>query len=138
MNLMYILDALFILLYFIAEGATEGYTWASPTRRLSNRIIKGGRDENGFAKIDYHGWRFFETFFAFYALQRFFSIFIGLGLFLVFLFIYERVINKVVNDNYFKPNTATYKIMGKEFDRKQWHDWLALLIGIVFLFIGLR
>ena len=65
-----ILLFMFLCLYHFAEGCTEGYTWAKPTRRKKNRLIQGRMGE-GAALIDYHGWRYGEN------IGIFFSVIIG-------------------------------------------------------------
>ena len=65
-----ILLFMFLCLYHFAEGCTEGYTWAKPTRRKKNRLIQGRMGE-GAAYIDYHGWRYGEN------IGIFFSVILG-------------------------------------------------------------
>lgn len=54
----------FMLIYLIAEGITEGYTWARHTARAyDNYLVRGGfntmPDANGI--LDYHSWRVLES-----------------------------------------------------------------------------
>lgn len=79
-----IIYILLILIYWFAEGATEGYTWADSERRMENVIIKGGSDGNGI--LDYHSWRFLEIFgihgailFGIFGLNRLAYIYTGIG-----------------------------------------------------------
>ena len=131
-----ILLFLFLCLYHFAEGCTEGYTWAKPTRRKKNILIQGRMGE-GAAYIDYHGWRYGEN------IGIFFSVIIGfyiptctdliltlLGGWLVGSFMYERALNYVVRGDLFKQDKTEYHIMGLVIPRYRWQDWLALVIGV--------
>ncbi len=134
MEFILILDVLVILGYFLGEAMTEGFTWASPQRRLDNVFIKGGYKTKGArGLLGYHTCRFPETFYGFYGLVRVLGIIHGVGAFLILLFLYERILNKIVSDTWFKPNTATYEIYKWSFPRKQWHDWGALVLGLIFV-----
>ena len=105
-----ILLFIFLCLYHFAEGCTEGYTWAKPTRRKKNRLIQGRMGE-GAALIDYHGWRYGEN------IGIFCSVIIGfyiptctdliltlLGGWLAGSFLYERALNYVVQGDLFKQD----------------------------------
>jgi hypothetical protein len=131
-----ILLFIFLCLYHFAEGCTEGYTWAKPTRRKKNILIQG-RIGEGAAYIDYHGWRYGEN------IGIFFSVMIGfyiptctdliltlLGGWLVGSFMYERALNYVVRGELFKQDKTEYHIMGLVIPRYRWQDWLALVIGV--------
>lgn len=136
MNLIWILDALVITGYFLGEAMTEGFTWANPKRRLENRFIRlSFKVKEAKGKFGYHQCRLPETVFGFYGCERFFGFWNGIGAFLILLFMYERVLNKIVSDKWFKPNTATYSIWKWTVPRKQWHDWAALILGLIILYL---
>lgn len=118
---------IFILLYFIGEGATEGYTWADSEQRMENKIIKGGSEGNGI--LDYHGYRTLETCFVFFASIVMLGIG-GLGTSMIGLFVYERILNIVNIGAYFKPGGWEYYIFGMNFKRYAYQDWLILVIGV--------
>ena len=59
------LTIVIILLYFIANGAVEGYKWADSEQRMENYIMKGGAEGNGI--LDYHSLRAFELGFVLFA-----------------------------------------------------------------------
>ncbi len=121
---------LFLLLSFIAEGATEGYVWADETQRLSNPIIKGGADGSGI--LDYHSWRTFETFFLFFASACLLGLG-GLGTSCIGLFVYERILNFVDKGVWFKPEGWEYYIGGIIIKRYMWQDYLVLIIGVALI-----
>jgi len=53
----------FLLIYLIAEGVTEGYTWARHTdRAYDNYLVRGGFNTmpNANGILDYHAWRMLE------------------------------------------------------------------------------
>jgi len=135
--LIHILDVIVIWMSFIGEGATEGYTWASKERRMDNPIIKGSDVSGGKGKLGYHKLRFAETFGLFYLSQRVFPTLIGLGVFLIGLFIYERVLTKVVNNVYFYKDKSPYRFGKITVKRALWQDWLALTGGLVFIVVGI-
>ena len=126
---MNFVDILVALGYFLSQGATEGYTWSTPQRRLENKIIKTGKKGKGF--LDYHSWRFPATFFAFYVLVRLLGLFHGLGLFLVGLFLYERILNQVRDGKWFKKNGWEYHIGKLSFKRYVWQDCVAAVLGVL-------
>lgn len=116
-----------LLLYFVGEGATEGYTWASPDQRMENPIIKGSTEGNGI--LDYHGYRTFETVFVLFASVLLLGLG-GLGASMVGMFIYERILNYVYGGFLFKPGGWEYYFFGITFKRYPWQDYLVLVIGI--------
>ena len=138
-----ILLFMFLCLYHFAEGCTEGYTWAKPTRRKQNKLIQGRMGE-GAAFIDYHSWRYGEN------IGIFFSVIIGfyistctdliltlLGGWLVGSFLYERALNYIVQGDLFKQDKTAYHIMGLVIPRYRWQDWLALVIGVALFMLAL-
>ena len=133
---------LLILLYWLAEGATEGYTWADKEQRMENVIIKGRTEGNGI--LDYHSWRFLEVFGIYGATLlgilsvRRDSTFIwtGIGAILTGMFIYERVLNYVDNGIAFKEAGWQFYIGGLEIARYPWQDVSLLIIGLIFIFLG--
>lgn len=118
---------LFLLLSFMGEGATEGYTWADSTQRVENPIIKSGAEGKGF--LDYHTWRAFETFFLFFASAWLLGLG-GLGTSFIGLFVYERLLNFVDKGIWFKEAGWEFYIAGFTIKRYMWQDYLVLIIGI--------
>jgi hypothetical protein len=134
---------IFLCLYHFAEGTTEGYTWAKPTRRKKNRLIQGRMGE-GAAFLDYHCWRYGEN------IGIFFSVLVGAyietcsGLILTLLggwlagsFCYERALNYVVTGKVWDDNKKEYHIMGLVIQRYRWQDWLALVLGVALFALAL-
>ncbi|MCJ7801820.1 MAG: hypothetical protein MUP82_05630 [Candidatus Marinimicrobia bacterium] len=138
-----ILFTLLILLYWFAEGATEGYTWADPDHRMENVIIKGGAQGNGI--LDYHSWRFLEVLGIYGAtliailsirnIRRF--IWSGIGSMLVGMFIYERVLNYVNDGTIYKESGWRFYIGGIEIPRYFWQDITLLVIGLSLIVVGI-
>ena len=54
-----ILFCLLIILYWFAEGVTEGWTWSTKARQNKNKLIHPNNKSNGI--MDYHGWRILEN-----------------------------------------------------------------------------
>ena len=134
---------LLIWLYWFAEGATEGYTWASTDQRMENIIIKGASEGNGV--LDYHGWRFLEILgthgailiVILFGLGKLEYIYSGLGSMLAGMFTYERVLNYVNNGTAFKPPGWIFYIAGIEIPRYFWQDLGLLVIGLGLIGLGI-
>ena len=131
-----------MLVYGLATGAREGYTWASAQRRGDNRLIEGRRGD-GHGALDYHGWRTVEQAGVLGAIVS--TYFLGkadtgkmklartiLGSALVSYFVYERALNYVVTGEYF-PKKGPYHEMGMKIPRSQWFDAAAGLTGVYLL-----
>lgn len=146
-----ILYCLLLLLYWFAEGCTEGYTWADTIRRKENKLIRRGDKTTGVGKIDYHGWRFFEilgthgakliialTLLVGANLYGWYWVYIGgikfiitgVGSMLLGMFIYERALMYVCANTYFKENGWPFYIFGKIIKRYIWQDLLIALLGL--------
>jgi hypothetical protein len=122
-----LLIMLLILLYFVGEGATEGYTWADPVQRMENSIIRGNTEGEGI--LDYHGYRTLETIFVLFASFLILGLG-GLGTSVVGLFIYERILNYIDLGVLFKPPGWEYHVVGMTFKRYPVQDYLALVLGV--------
>ena len=137
-----LLFILLIWLYWFAEGATEGYTWADKTQRMENMIIKGGTV--GIGILDYHSWRFFEvlgiygaTLLGIFSVRRDPTfIWTGVGAILSGMFIYERVLNYVDTGTIFKEPGWIFYIGGLKFPRYPWQDITLLIVGISLIAVG--
>jgi hypothetical protein len=137
-----ILFILLIQLYWFAEGATEGYTWADREQRMENVIVKGRADGNGI--LDYHGWRFMEVLGIYGAtLLGILSIrkdptyiWLGIGSIMAGTFVYERVLNYVVDGTIFKEPGWQFYIAGLKIPRYSWQDITLLIVGIGFIVAG--
>lgn len=127
--------------YFLAEGATEGYTWASKKRRVENKLIRGGFDgtvANGI--LGYHGWRTFGENFGIvgtivataFAGATESSLMAGIAGWLIGLFFYQRALDYVYCGKFFNKNKSDYHIVGLTFARIEgnWLEYLKLLAGI--------
>ena len=134
---------LLIFMYWFAEGATEGYTWADSEPRLENVIIKGGSEGAGI--LDYHSWRFLEVLGThgailiaiLFGLSRSSFIYTGIGSMLVGMFTYERVLNYVNSGSIFKPPGWIFYIGGIEIPRYFWQDLILLGVGLVLIGLGI-
>ena len=55
----------FMVVYWLSEGCTEGYTWAKKARRTKNALIFGSVNKKGKPSgqgiLDYHAWRLGEN-----------------------------------------------------------------------------
>ena len=138
-----VLFILLIWLYWFAEGATEGYTWADKNQRMENAIIKGGTNGNGI--LDYHSWRFFEvlgiygaTLLGILAIRKDPTfIWTGIGSILSGMFIYERVLNYVDTGTIFKEPGWLFYIGGLKIPRYSWQDITLFIFGIGFIVTGI-
>lgn len=139
-TICYILAMVGVLLYFIGEGITQGFTFASKQRRKSNPIVRNTykrlEGEKGF--LTYHGVRIFienlgmllvliSAFFIninFFMYAWFLLGWTGIG-----LFIYERMFNLVSYGELF-PKKANYDLNKINFKRTWKQDFIVLFIGI--------
>jgi len=133
----YILFHLGLLLYFIGEGLTEGFTWANFDRRLKNRLIQHHWKGCGKGIFCYHSVRVCLENFG--QLLFIFGLYIGtinlnflfiLSRIFIGVFIYERFFNYVVYNKIF-PQKGNYKIFNLEIKQSPIYDILVFLTGIL-------
>ena len=132
----------FILLYWISESETEGFTWASPQRRLQNKLIC---DHFGVGNgiLCYHAWRYGEnigilgSILCGFFFTSFWSLLLtAIGSCWVGVFLYERGLNYVVYDKLFLQK-SDFTILWWSFKRHTWHDFALLIVGLILIIIGL-
>jgi len=137
-----ILFVILILIYWFAEGATEGYIWANNDQQMENVIIKGGSEGNGI--LDYHSWRFLEVLgihgailcAILFGINRKSYIYIGIGSMAVGMFIYERLLNYVAHGTLFKEPGWIFYMAGIEIPRYFWQDLVLIIIGWIAIAFG--
>ena len=138
-----ILFTIAMVIYWLSEGCTEGYTWANKTRRKWNKLICGsiGKGSNG--KLDYHAWRLGENIgivgciFSVLLISSFWSLLITfLGSWMVGYFVYERALNYVVSGDPFVKKNA-YHLMGITIPRSNTFDCIVALVGIGLVIVGI-
>ena len=131
-----ILFTIAMVIYWLSEGCTEGYTWANKTRRKWNTLICGTLGKGSKAKLDYHAWRLGENIgivgciFSVLLIPSFWSLLLTfLGSWMVGYFVYERALNYVVSgDPFVKKND--YHLMGITIPRSNTFDCAVALVGI--------
>ena len=127
---------IFILIYCFAEGATEGFTWASQARRLNNKIISH-QFQQGKAILDYHSFRNLEligivgaiisALFLSLSLKKFIILILGSFAFGMSL-IYERVLQYTAKGFLFEPYPPQYKILWFSI---QSSNTIEIIVGII-------
>ena len=132
--------------YWLSEGCTEGYTWASKKERKENKLIfgaihKGKRDGVGY--LDYHAWRLGEnigmvgSIFSAFLFTSFWSLSLTfLGSWMIGYFVYERALNYVVTDDPFVIK-GPWKMMGIEIPRSNAFDWAVAGIGLGLIILSI-
>ena len=115
-----ILFCLAIILYWFAEGVTEGYTWAKPKRRKENKLICLHMGKGHAGMFDYHAWRILEnigiwgtvilSFFLDICWSDFFIL--GIGSWFIGTFCYEAALNYVNKNTIWKPIDFKWHILG--------------------------
>lgn len=146
-----VLYILFSIWYWLGEGATEGYTWASKKRRINNWFIKPGihdnsNHKNAKGKYCYHTWRVlgenigilgiavFSVLMGKFGITGLDFVIITIGATLVGVFFYERVFNHISYNKWFPQKAAWDFLNGKVIiPRRPWHDWIILSLGILIL-----
>ena len=110
--------AILLLLYFVSRALTEAHKWGS---LLSS--------------YNYHSWRFVESLLPYTTSVYIFGLFKGTGLFLIGLFVYERILCYRLNKKWFKEEGWVFKIGKWNIKRYPYQDWLILIGGIICLFV---
>jgi len=102
-----------IIIYWLARGITEGIKWS----------------EKPFTASYYHIWRLIEVLaiIGMVLLYKDFWNFIGLNL--IGIFVYERILMKIASDKWFKKAGTIFDI-GIKIPRYAIQDWLILIVGI--------
>jgi hypothetical protein len=126
----------------MVQGILEGWIWASPERRINNKIICGNKGTGANGIIDYHAWRLLEELCILcgiyggykYSGNHFWSILIGSWYLGVFL--YERLLNHIVFDDCWH-NKPYFNLMGYNLPSGNIRDWMYLAIGIIFYCIAI-
>ena len=141
----------FMVLYWFSEGCTEGYTWATKSRRSKNSLIFGNIKKNGkrsgIGLLDYHSWRLGENIgtvgciLSAYSLgmwveTNFYDlILIWLGSWMIGYFVYERALNYICFDDAFKVK-GEYHLMHITIPRSNKFDWVVCILGFVIFYLG--
>jgi len=132
--------------YWLSEGCTEGYTWASKKERKENKLIfgsitKGKRDGVGY--LDYHAWRLGEnigmvgSIFSAFLFSSFWSLALTfLGSWMVGYFVYERALNYICLGDPFSAK-GPWKMMGIEIPRSNTFDWCVAGIGLGLIILSI-
>ena len=107
-----------LFLYFISRALTEAHKWGS---KLSS--------------YNYHTWRFIESLLPYYVAVEKFGFFKGSGIFLIGLFIYERILCYRLNKKWFKKEGWVFKIGLWDIERHSYQDWTILAAGIVLIIL---
>ena len=135
-----------MVIYWLSEGCTEGYTWANKTKRKNNKLIfgaihKGKRDGVGY--LDYHAWRLGEnigmvgSIFSAFLFSNIWSLLLTFGgSWMLGYFIYERALNYVVSGDPFVKK-GPWKMMGIELQRSNTFDYAVAVLGIGLIIWGI-
>ena len=131
-----ILFTIAMVIYWLSEGCTEGYTWANKTRRKWNKLICGSINSESKGKLDYHAWRLGENIgivgciFSVLLIPSFWSLLLTFGgSWMLGYFVYERALNYVVSGDPFVKKSA-YHLMGITIPRSNTFDCAVALVGI--------
>ena len=117
-TILQIMFPLFIIMYWLAEGVSEGWTWSTTERKKINKLIHPNNHSNGI--MDYHGWRILENlgiwgtvvtaFFLDIPIKSFFAL--GIGAWFIGAFCYECSLNYVNKGTMYKPVNYKWHILG--------------------------
>ncbi len=141
-----ILFTIAMVTYWLSEGCTEGYTWASKKERKENKLIfgsitNGKRDGVGY--LDYHAWRLGEnigmvgSIFSAFLFSNIWSLLLTFGgSWMLGYFIYERALNYVVSGDPFVKK-GPWKMMGIELQRSNTFDYGVAVLGIGLIIWGI-
>ena len=107
-----------IVLYWISRAITEGCKWTEKTYTASF----------------YHIWRLIEVLAVVGTVLLYKDFWNFIGLNLIGIFIYERILMWIADDRWFKKAGTIFDV-GIKIPRYVWQDWLIMLAGIVCLFV---
>ena len=107
-----------IVLYWIATGVTQGLFWS----------------DKKYSAAEFHLWRLAEVVGIFLAVVLYKDFWNFIGLNLIGIFFYERILMKIAKDKWFKDKGEIFDI-GIKIPRYKWQDYLILAGGIVCLFV---
>ena len=128
-----------VILYWISEGATEGYTWAGE-RRNTNKLIGGSHRKD--ALMDYHAWRILENVgiwgavvIAFFLETTFLRMFLlGAGGWFMGTCFYEMALNYVASGTIYKKSSFKWHILGMDIPWVTGRGiWALLAVGVTLL-----
>ena len=134
-----------MVIYWLSEGCTEGYTWASKKERKENKLIfgsitKGKRDGVGY--LDYHAWRLGEnigmvgSIFSAFLFSSFWSLSLTfLGSWMVGYFVYERALNYICSGSAFTTK-GPWKMMHISIERSSKFDIAVCIVGLIVFYLG--
>ena len=142
----------FMVVYWLSEGCTEGYTWANAEQRKLNKLIFGSVNKKGKPSgqgiLDYHSWRLGENIgtvgcilagftlgtigVSFYSLAL-----VWLGSWMVGYFVYERALNYVCSGSAFTTK-GPWKMMHISIERSSKFDWGVCILGLIIFYLGVR
>tara|TARA_Y100000310_G_scaffold65765_1_gene61215 strand:- start:1198 stop:1641 length:444 start_codon:yes stop_codon:yes gene_type:complete len=141
-TILQLLFPVFIIMYWLAEGVSEGWTWSTTERKKTNKLIHPNNHSNGI--MDYHGWRILENlgiwgtvvtaFFLDIPIKSFFLL--GIGAWFVGAFCYECSLNYVNKGTMYKPVDYKWHILG--YDIPWWGGkriWILPTIGLIVLLL---
>ena len=138
-----ILFTIAMVIYWLSEGCTEGYTWANKTRRKWNKLICGSIGKGAKGKLDYHAWRLGEnigmvgSIFSAFLFTSFWSLLLTfLGSWMVGYFVYERALNYICLGDPFSAK-GPWKMMGIEIPRSNTFDWCVAGIGLGLIILSI-
>ena len=107
-----------LLLYFLSRALTEAHKLGKPL-----------------SSYKYHSWRFIESLLPFAFSVYVFGLFKGIGLFLIGLWIYERILCYRLNKKWHKESGWVFKIGLWDIPRHKIQDYCILTIGTGLLFV---
>ena len=138
-TILQILFPLFIIMYWFAEGVSEGWTWSTTLRKRTNKLIHPNNWSNGI--MDYHGWRILENlgiwgtvvtaFFLDISIQSFFLL--GIGAWFIGAFCYECSLNYVNKGTIYKPVNYKWHILG--YDIPWWGGKKIFILPVIGLVV---
>ena len=103
-----------IFLYWIATGVTQGLFWS----------------DRKYSAAEFHLWRLVEVIAIVSAVLLYKDFWNFIGMNLIGIFFYERILMKIASDKWFKDEGTIFDI-GLKIKRYRWQDFLILAVGIV-------
>lgn len=109
---------MFIILYWISRGFTEGWKWS----------------ERPYKSSYYHLMRLVEVITIILTVVFYKDFWALIGQSLIGVFIYERILMKISKNVWFKDSGEIFDI-GLKIKRYKWQDFLILIAGIILVIL---
>lgn len=136
MNTLFII---FMFLWCLSRGATEGYKWLHDDKWMRrNKLISPVYNKLYSAILDYHAWRTLEAISILIMLLTYTNIYLLIGSYCFGIYvIYERALNYVCYFGRIFPKKPVWNCLWFKVKQSILKEVIIVLIGLVFIIWGI-